>query len=208
MRLIVITILLMSLALAACSTKLMSPSLGLIGTAVAQTQTAIPTATARVEKVFVSPEAPKPVQPVKPKTNPTVPPTVAPTKIPPTETVEMLDATVYGMAYLDDYRQFLITIEVASGLNGEYYALVGNDRLQCKTLEEYPDRLYCNGEISHGGQFVQLALVTIGSDETVFQTEIGVPPSPDQFKIDTRPRDKGDQPDEPPPSETPLPPYP
>jgi hypothetical protein len=208
MRLTVLTILIMSLALAGCTTKLLSPSLGLIQTAVAQTQTAIPTATARVEKVFVSPEAPKPAQPVKTKTNASVAPTVAPSQVSATERIEKLDASVYGMAYLDDYGHFLITIEVASGLKGEYYALIGEDNFQCKTLEEYPNRLYCNGKTSYGGQFVQLALFAIGSEEAVFQTDIGVPPSPDQFKVTPHQKDKPDQPDEPSPTGTPIPPYP
>jgi hypothetical protein len=86
-------------------------------------------------------------------------------------------AKIYGIAHLQT-GHLLITIEVPGDLRGKYQALVGNEAFDCNILPEYPNRLYCIGKDVNEGELVQLRIIEGWSQITVFQIEIGIPPSP------------------------------
>ena len=159
--------------LSACS--FFSPSEESIQAAIEQTQAAAPTAT--------------------PTAEPTVEPTVEPTAEPdPTEVQEVevesliaqpeaeiisvaamfTEANVYSMSFPQD-DVFLVTIEVPGGVADDYYALVDRKQYECEVLEQYPDRLYCSGLAPETNKLVMVQIVSIESDEVVFEAEIGVP---------------------------------
>jgi len=118
-------------------------------------------------------------------------------------------AHIYGLAHLGN-GHFLVTIEIpgsAGNLEEKYTALLNeNESLRCIILEEYPNRLYCNGPTEYAGKYVLFQLINQISNEVVFETQIGVPPSPyTSFKesIPTKKTTGGGNP--PPPTESPSP---
>jgi len=86
-------------------------------------------------------------------------------------------AQIYGIAHLQT-GHLLITIEVPGDLGGIYQAFVGNEVFDCSILPEYPNRLYCIGQDVHEGELVQFSIIESSSQITVFQKEVGIPPSP------------------------------
>lgn len=86
-------------------------------------------------------------------------------------------ARIYGVAHLQT-GHLLITIEVPGDLRGKYQGLIGNEVFECSILPEYPNRLYCIGQDVHEGEIVQLSIIESRSQNTVFQEEVGIPPSP------------------------------
>ena len=86
-------------------------------------------------------------------------------------------AQIYGIAHLQT-GHLLITIEVPGDLRGKYQAFVGNEIFDCSILPEYPNRLYCIGQDVDEGELVQLSIIESWSQLTVFEKEVGIPPSP------------------------------
>jgi hypothetical protein len=86
-------------------------------------------------------------------------------------------ARVYGMAHLKT-GHLLITIEVPGEIPGTYQAKVGDEVFDCRILPEYPNRLYCTGMTSEEGKIVQFSIFESRSQITVFEQELGIPPSP------------------------------
>lgn len=86
-------------------------------------------------------------------------------------------ASVYGLAHLEN-GQFLITLEIPGTLSGDYQAMLGGESFRCQILAEFPNRLYCNGLTSFAGQMATLQLQDQKEGTVVFETEIGIPPSP------------------------------
>ena len=86
-------------------------------------------------------------------------------------------AQIYGIAHLQT-GHLLITIEGPGDLRGKYQVLVGKEVLDCSILPEYPNRLYCIGQDVNEGELVQLSVIESWSQITVFQKEVGIPPSP------------------------------
>lgn len=84
-------------------------------------------------------------------------------------------AQVLGMAHLEN-DLLLVTIEVPGGVQGDYYASVGNEHFNCEILSQYPNHIYCHGKCSHEGQYVLLKLFEQGTKEAVFEARIGIPP--------------------------------
>ena len=85
-----------------------------------------------------------------------------------------IEANVYSLSFPQD-DVFLVTIEVPSGVADDYYALVDHKQYECEVLEQYPDRLYCSGLAPETNRIVMVQIVSIESDEVVFEAEIGVP---------------------------------
>jgi hypothetical protein len=115
------------------------------------------------------------------------------------------------MAHLGN-GHFLITLEIPEGagnLQEKYYGLLDEDSLRCAILEEYPNRLYCNGLTENAGKFVTFQLINAITEEKVFESQIGVPPSPYISIKEPKPTKKatGSSSSEQ-PTDTPLPPYP
>lgn len=172
MKLLAILTLFMCVGLASCISVPPMPSGEDIKTAIAQTKQAnllIPT-----------------VHPVNNTTPTSLPePTDLP---PPTPTLSLIatviaqpkpifaDARIYGIAHLQT-GHLLISIEVSGDLRGDYQAIVGNEVFVCNILPQYPNRLYCVGQDVHAGELVQLSVLETHSQNTIFQDEIGIPPS-------------------------------
>ena len=161
------------LLLAGCTTAQPTASVAMIETAIAQTQEASPP-TPTPQTVAVSMPASLPDSTESPIPSPTL--SLIATKIAEPKPVFEY-AKIYGIGHLDT-GHVLITVEIPGELLGRYHALVENEVFNCKTLPDYPNRLYCTGLTSYQGKFVQFSLIESRSQITVFQTEIGIPPSP------------------------------
>jgi hypothetical protein len=59
-------------------------------------------------------------------------------------------AYVYKYGFLSG-NKYLVTIQLANNVAGEYYAIIGNQQYKCSVMDGYPDRLYCTGPSVHGG---------------------------------------------------------
>jgi hypothetical protein len=126
-------------------------------------------------------------------------------------------AYIYGVAHLGN-GHFLVTIEIpgsAGNLKEKYTARLADESLRCIILEEYPNRLYCNGPTENAGKYVNFQLINMISNEVVFENQIGVPPSPYISNPGPLPTKKSTDADNsgpptptPAPSDTPSPPYP
>jgi hypothetical protein len=104
---------------------------------------------------------------------------------------------------------FLITLEILGGIEGNYYAVLGEEQFDCLVLSEYPDRLYCTGLTTQAGTFATLQIFEIGDDEPVFEEELGVPPLPSLDSIQARiKRDERDRSGQNPPADSVPYPYP
>jgi hypothetical protein len=84
------------------------------------------------------------------------------------------DATVISLGWLED-GSFLITLEVPNGVDGKYWADVGNHAFECDILEDFPDRLYCHGIGVKSGMQVAVSWYRGKVDMPLFETEITVP---------------------------------
>jgi hypothetical protein len=172
MKLLVILTLIICMGLVSCISVPPMPSGEDVKTAIAKTKQAnllIPS---------VHPEN---------KTTPTSLP--EPTDLPlPTSTISLIatviaqpkpifeHARIYGIAHLQT-GHLLISIEISGDLHGNYQAVVGNEVFDCSILPQYANRLYCVGQDVYAGELVQLSIIEIQSKITVFQDEIGIPPS-------------------------------
>ena len=165
----IILVLLISAILFACSSPPATPSAAIVDTAIAQTQAANPTSTPSI-----SPTAEPKHSPI-PQATPDFPArfNVA-TLIADLKPLFSI-AHVLGLARLEN-GQLLVTIEVPGGVQGDYYAFVGNEKFDCQILGEYPDHLYCNGSSPDPNQYVNVILFEQGNKEAVFEAQIGIPP--------------------------------
>lgn len=161
------------LLVAGCTTAQPTASVAMVETAIAQTQEANPpTPTPHVVAASMPASLPEPTE--SPIPSPTL--SLIATKIAEPKPVFEY-AKIYGIGHLDT-GHVLITVEIPGELLGSYHALVENEVFNCKTLPDYPNRLYCTGLTSYQGKFVQFSLIESRSQITVYQTEIGIPPSP------------------------------
>ena len=137
-----------------------------------------------------------------PTATPTLPPTASPTLAPthtlaptatsaPTRTPKPLpthtssptaalksdfsQAKLSTAGYLPGYR-FFIAIELPDPVKGEYYALVDeNKEYTCSIPGNYPNRLYCSGQLTKVDGWVSYVIYTQGTDEEVFEGEVYAP---------------------------------
>jgi hypothetical protein len=213
------TLLLLAFLLGITGCASLSPEITskIVQTAIAQTLTALPTSSPL-------PETSTPT--LSPSTTATATARIAAVSDTPQNVATIIadpepdfsQAQVYGLAHLGN-GHFLVTIEIpgsAGNLKEKYTALLNEDEsLRCIILEEYPNRLYCNGPTEYAGKYVLFQLFNQISNEVVFETQIGVPPSPYLSKQGTvpgkKPSGSGNPPsptENPSPTATPVPPYP
>ena len=73
--------------------------------------------------------------------------------IPPQPTKDYFkDAEIISVGYLRN-NQLLVVLETVSELAGEYFASIGEELYNCEILNNYPNRLYCNGKSNQTGVF-------------------------------------------------------
>ena len=164
-----ILVLLLSALLSACSSPPPTISAAIVQTAIAQTQVADPTRTPSI-----SPTAP-PTDPIIPQTTPDYPLRFNVATLIANLKPLFSIAHVLGLARLEN-GQLLVTIEVPGGVQGDYYAFVGNEIYDCQILAQYPDHIYCNGDSPDPDQYVNVMLFEHGNEEAVFEAQIGIPP--------------------------------
>jgi hypothetical protein len=201
-------VLLFALGLVACSNTPATPSVGDIQTAIAQTQaySFIPT----IEPT----NTPAPARPTK-----TPVPALRATSTPIQESTNIATviadegphfdfAEISGVAHMEN-GYFLITLEVSGGVQGAYYARLGEEEFDCVVLRDYPNRLYCTGITTQAGAFVMLQIFELGSARPVYEEEFGIPPLSSSASIQARiKRDEHERPDENPPADSNPYPYP
>jgi hypothetical protein len=89
-------------------------------------------------------------------------------------------ASVYGVSHLPN-NKLLVSIQVPGGVTGDYKAYVENLPFACEILDQYPDRLYCNGPEPFGlyaAKDATIEVLTSADNTTVFMTKFTVPPIP------------------------------
>ncbi len=64
--------------------------------------------------------------------------------------------TMFTGAYVYKYgfmsgNKYLVTIQLANNVSGDYYAMVGDQQYKCSVMSGYPNRLYCIGPSVPGG---------------------------------------------------------
>ena len=204
MKALTIIALAFGLLIAGCSTAQPTASVAMVETAIAQTQEASPP-TPTLHNFAASMPASLPEPTESPIPSPTL--SLIATKIAEPKPIFEY-AKIYGIGHLDT-GHVLITVEIPGELLGSYHALVGNELFDCKTLPDYPNRLYCTGLTSYQGKYVQFSLIESRSQITVFETEIGIPPSPYTAQnVDTKvEKSTEEDPEQPTPTPT-LPAYP
>jgi hypothetical protein len=138
------------------------------GTAVEQTATVPanpPTATPRPSETKI-PTATITETPI-PSATPTI--TLTPTA---TFQANFSKAELYTAGPLANFR-FLIAVELAEPVEGEYYGLVDkNKEYTCEVLAAYPNRLYCTGRQAAANDFVTFQIFETATDRPVFAGEV------------------------------------
>ena len=160
------------LALSSCMFNLGKVSDADIQTAIAQTLAAAPTSTPTLPlpDTAVSVEPPTPTPSSTPF--PATPSPIVETQPP---AISQIDASVYALSQLEN-DQLLVTLQIPGGASGDYRATVNDQPFNCKVLVQYPDRLYCNGPTPGSGKFANLKLYREGSNQPVYEQQIGTPP--------------------------------
>ena len=133
-----------------------------------------PTATAPVEPPTATSAPTETEVPTAISTETPVPsatPTITPT---PTATfqADFSKAELYTAGPLKNFR-FLIAVELAEPVQGEYYGLVDkNKEYKCEVLAAYPNRLYCSGRQAAANDFVTFQIFETDTDRPVFAGEV------------------------------------
>ncbi len=100
--------------------------------------------------------------------------------ITPTEGPNFAAASVYAVSHLPNDK-LLVTVQIPGGVQGEYSAYVSNLPFACEILDQYPDRLYCNGPEPFGlfaPKDASLEILAASDNTTVFTTQFTVPAIP------------------------------
>jgi hypothetical protein len=209
MKYAAILLLFLILGLSACSRAPATPSVGDIQTAIAKTQASAP-----IIPTIEPTNSPVPQSPTK-TLAPTARATSTPVEEPTNAAPAIADtgarfnfAEVSGVAHLEN-GYFLVTLEVPGNLEGDYFAVLGEDEFDCLVLSDYPNRLYCTGLTSQAGTFVKFELFALGEDQPVFEEELGIPPVDASENIQARiKRDERNASEENPPADSVPYPYP
>jgi hypothetical protein len=133
-----------------------------------------PTATVPVQPPTATPKPTETKIPTDIPTETPVPsatPTITPT---PTATfqADFGKAEFYTAGPLANFR-FLIAVELAEPVEGEYYALVEkNKEYKCEVLAAYPNRLYCTGRQAAANDFVTYQIFETATGRPVFAGEV------------------------------------
>jgi len=116
-------------------------------------------------------ETPVPSDTPEPSETPTITPTQGP---------NFGAASVYAVSHLPNDK-LLVTIQIPGGVEGVYKAYVSNLPFACEILDQYPDRLYCNGPEPFGlyaAKDASLEILTAAENTTVFTAQFTVPAIP------------------------------
>ena len=135
---------------------------------------AAPTATATEKPPTTTPVPTKTTAPTATATETPVPSATPTITLTPTATfqADFSKAELYTAGPLANFR-FLIAIELAEPVQGEYYALVDqNKEYTCEVLAEYPDRLYCTGRQAAAEDYVFFQVFESATDRVVFSGEV------------------------------------
>lgn len=89
---------------------------------------------------------------------------------------------IYGVSILDT-GSLLVTIEFSPITRKAYSAIAGQAPLQCSTLPETPNRLYCHGPVTQFGMIQPFHLYEEGEDEPVFMSDLWIPAIPGSLEI-------------------------
>lgn len=87
---------------------------------------------------------------------------------------------VSGISLLSDDRM-MISFNMPGPVQGEYYALVGvyeDKRFECFVVDEYPQRLYCDGPRLPSDMLARVRLVNSGGTQTMLDVVVTVPTEP------------------------------
>ena len=85
---------------------------------------------------------------------------------------------IYGLSVLDD-GSLLVTIEISPLPGSAFLAELGADTLQCNSLPEYRNRIFCHGSISNYDLIQSFRLYQEGKVDPVFVSDLWVPAIPD-----------------------------
>ena len=85
---------------------------------------------------------------------------------------------IYGLSVLDD-GSLLVTIEISPLPGSAFLAELGADTLQCNTLPEYRNRIFCHGSVSNYDLTHPFRLYQEGKVDPVFVSDLWVPAIPD-----------------------------
>lgn len=116
-------------------------------------------------------DTPAPTDTPEPTETPTITPTTGP---------NFGAASVYAISHLPN-NKLLVTVQIPGGVEGDYKAYVANLPFACEILDQYPDRLYCNGAEPFGvyaPREASLEIITATDNTTVFTTQFTVPAIP------------------------------
>ncbi len=100
--------------------------------------------------------------------------------ITPTEGPNFAAASVYAVSHLPNDK-LLVTVQIPGGVQGDYKAYVANLPFACEILDQYPDRLYCNGAEPFGvyaARDASLEILTVADNTPVFTAQFTVPAIP------------------------------
>lgn len=95
----------------------------------------------------------------------------------PSSTPIFGNAEIFGIGWLGS-GHLLITVEIESKIEGEYYALVCDTEFNCRVSEDYENRLYCLSNEVSPGEGIKFILLDQMKEMEVFETRIDVPPKP------------------------------
>ena len=99
-------------------------------------------------------------------------PTAVPTLDPALAQVKLV-----GLSWLEKYKyNLLLSFDFPGPVDPADYRVTLEDKeYRCEVLEQYPNRLYCNGQGAKVLQPAQVRIYTAGSDQPGFETEVWVP---------------------------------
>jgi hypothetical protein len=106
--------------------------------------------------------------------------TQSPSDTPPTATPNPFDAAeILNFNHLGMGNNLLLVVfQFPDDLEGEYYAIMEDLVFTCEILDDYPDRLYCNGDNVKAGQQVTFEIFRLDNHELVYSEEFLVPQLP------------------------------
>jgi hypothetical protein len=143
----------------------------------APSPTTAPTATVAVSTNTPAPtRTPLPTETPRPTITPTVTETPLPTfTFTPTPDSALAEATLLGMAWLEDYN-LLLSFGFPGPVDPEQYQVTLEDKVyECEVLAQYPNRLYCYGQ---GAKVLGTANVRVypkGSLQPGFEKDLWIP---------------------------------
>jgi hypothetical protein len=93
----------------------------------------------------------------------------------PTLASNLNQARIYTVGFLEGWRYFF-TLETLSEVEGKYYAIVQeNKRYECFILPQYPNRLYCQGQLVDLDDYVNFTVYDQTNNKPVYFGTVYIP---------------------------------